>query len=144
MEPGTLFIASDHAGFSLKEFLSDYFQEKGWKVEDLGPQTRDSVDYPSFAHTLCEQVLQTGHKGILICGSGIGMSMAANRHKGIRAALCTLETHARMCRLHNNANVLCLGERITAPALACLLAEIFLMTEFEGGRHQHRIDKIEC
>jgi len=143
MLPGTIYIASDHAGFILKEYLRLWLEEKGWKVEDLGPDSCDSTDYPEYAHKLCKSVLATGHKGILICGSGIGMSMAANRHKGIRAALCTHEFHAVVCRQHNNANVLCLGERVTAPGLAAVLVELFLSTEFEGGRHQHRVEKIE-
>jgi len=143
MMPGTLYIASDHAGFVLKEYLRLALEEKGWKVEDLGPDSCDSTDYPEYAHKLCKNILDTGHKGILICGSGIGMSITANRHKGIRAALCTHEFHAEACRRHNDANVLCLGERITAPDLAVVLVERFLSTEFEGGRHQRRIEKIE-
>jgi ribose 5-phosphate isomerase B len=143
MIPGTVFIASDHAGFGLKEYLRLQLEDKGWKVEDLGPDSRDSTDYPEYAHKLCKNVLATGHKGILICGSGIGMSMAANRHKGIRAALCTHEFHAEASRLHNDANVLCLGERVTAPGLAALLVQRFLSTEFEGGRHLCRVEKIE-
>lgn len=143
MMPGTVYIASDHAGFTLKEHLRLWLESQGWKVEDMGPLSRDSTDYPPYAHALCENVLATGHKGILVCGSGIGMSMAANRHKGIRAALCTHEFHADACRRHNNANVLCLGERVTAPGLAAILAEIFLGTDFEGGRHQRRVEMIE-
>jgi ribose 5-phosphate isomerase B len=143
MIPGTLYIASDHAGFILKEYLHLALEEKGWKVEDLGPASPDTTDYPDYAHKLCKNILDTGHKGILICGSGIGMSITANRHKGIRAALCTHELHAEVCRRHNDANVLCLGERITAPGLAAVLVQRFLDTEFEGGRHQHRLDKIE-
>jgi len=140
---GTLNIASDLAGFVLKEALRLALEENGWKVEDLGPASRDSTDYPDLAHKLCQNVLATGHKGILICGSGIGMSITANRHKGIRAALCTHEFQAEACRRHNDANVLCLGERVTALGLAGALVERFLSTEFEGGRHQRRIDKIE-
>lgn len=143
MLPGTMYIASDHAGFTLKEHLRLGLGKKGWKVEDLGPHSDASTDYPDYARTLCEKVLSTAHKGVLICGSGIGMSMAANRHRGIRAALCTHEVHADVCRRHNDANVLCLGGRITAPALAELLVERFLGTAFEGGRHQKRVDKIE-
>ncbi len=144
MLPGTLYIASDHAGFSLKEQLRAQFESRGWKVEDLGTRAPESTDYPAYAHDLCKRVLETGHKGILICGSGIGMCMSANRHKGIRAALCTHEFQAEACRKHNDANVLCLGERITAPALALTLAELFLNTAFEGGRHQKRIAMIDC
>ena len=143
MIPGTLYIASDHAGFALKQSLRLALEEAGWRVEDLGPASPDSADYPDYAHKLCKNVLVAGHKGILICGSGIGMSMAANRHKGIRAALCTHEFHAESCRRHNDANVLCLGERVTAPGLAIVLAQRFLSTEFEGGRHQRRVEKID-
>ena len=143
MLPGTIYIASDHAGFTLKEHLRLWLEEQGWKVEDLGTGSCDSADYPPFAHELCRNVLATGHKGVLVCGSGIGMSMAANRHKGIRAALCTHEFHAVTCRQHNDANVLCLGERVTAPGLARILTGLFLSTEFEGGRHQQRVGLLE-
>ncbi|MDR0339442.1 MAG: ribose 5-phosphate isomerase B [Desulfovibrio sp.] len=143
MPPGTLFIASDHAGVKMKAELVRFLENKGWKVEDLGAHSSDSVDYPEYAHRLCAEVLATGRKGILICGTGIGMCMAANRHKGIRAALCTHEFQAKSSRGHNDANVLCLAERITAPALACVMADIFLQGEFEGGRHQRRVERIE-
>lgn len=143
MLPSFLYIASDHAGYSLKTSLVAHLERKGWKVEDLGTHSRESCDYPQYAHSLCEKVLETGHKGILICGSGIGMSIAANRHKGIRAALCMHEFQARTARLHNNANVLCLAERLTAPALATMMAEIFLEEDFEGGRHEKRVALIE-
>lgn len=139
----TVCIGSDHAGLALKKVLVPLLEQDGWTVEDMGTETGDSCDYPDFAHGVCARVLETGAFGILICGTGLGMSMAANRHKGIRAALCCLEFHARMAREHNNANVLCLGERITAPGLAAELARIFLTTEFAGGRHQRRIEKIE-
>ena len=143
MSSGVIFIASDHAGFTLKRILHNHLENKGWTLRDLGSHSQESCDYPLFADRLCQEVLHTGHKGILICGSGVGMSMAANRHKGIRAALCTHEFHASSTRAHNDANVLCLGERVTAPGLACLLADIFLSTEFEGGRHQRRIDLLD-
>lgn len=139
----TLYIGSDHAGFTLKISLAEALQKAGWTVEDMGASSQASCDYPDFAHAVCARVLETGSFGILICGTGIGMSIAANRHKGIRAALCTHEFHARAARAHNDANVLCLGERVTAPGLAAELAEIFLTTKFEGGRHQRRIEKIE-
>ena len=143
MTPDTVFIASDHAGLSLKQDIVRHLGSKGWKVEDIGTHSRESCDYPLFADRLCAEVLRTGRKGILICGSGIGMSIAANRHKGIRAALCTHEFHASATRAHNDANVLCLGERVTAPGLACILADLFLTTEFEGGRHQRRVDLLD-
>ncbi len=143
MTPGTVFIASDHAGLALKQAVCRHLESKGWKVEDIGTHSQESCDYPMFADRLCENVLRTGSKGILICGSGIGMSIAANRHKGIRAALCTHEFHASATRAHNDANVLCMGERVTAPGLACILADLFLTTEFEGGRHQRRVDLLD-
>jgi ribose 5-phosphate isomerase B len=138
-----LTIASDHAGLSLKNFLLAELRKEGWNVDDMGTHTQASCDYPEFAHAACANVLEKNCPGILVCGTGIGMSMAANRHKGIRAAVCTHEFHARAAREHNNANVLCLGERVTAPGLALELARIFLATEFEGGRHERRTDKIE-
>lgn len=143
MLPSTVYIGSDHAGFSLKEVIKAHLEAAGWKVEDVGAFSKESCDYPVFAHSLCEKVLATGHKGVLICGSGIGMCMAANRHEGIRAALCTHEFQAGTARSHNNANVLCLAERVTAPALACIMAELFLQGEFEGGRHERRVNMIE-
>ena len=143
MLPSLLYIASDHAGYGLKEILKTYLHEKGWKLEDMGAHSHESCDYPVFAHQLCKKVIDTGHKGILICGSGIGMCIAANRHHGIRAALCTHEFQAKVTRNHNDANVLCLAERITAPALACAMADIFLSEEFEGGRHERRVQMIE-
>ena len=143
MLPSTVYIASDHAGFSLKGIIAAYLEEQGWKVEDLGTHSRESCDYPVLAHKLCAEVLSSGHKGILVCGSGIGMSMAANRHAGIRAALCMHEFQAHTARQHNNANVLCLAERLTAPALACIMTDIFLREEFEGGRHEKRVSLIE-
>lgn len=139
----TLYIGSDHAGLALKEALIPALAEDGWQVEDLGAHSKDSCDYPDFAHPVCAKVLETSCPGVLICGTGIGMSMAANRHKGIRAAVCTHEFHVRATREHNNANVLCLGERVTAPGLAVDLARLFLSTEYTAGRHQRRVEKIE-
>lgn len=139
----TLYMGADHAGLTLKKTLIDALGDTGWTVEDLGAYAQERCDYPDFAHRVCDKVLETGSFGILICGTGIGMAITANRHKGIRAALCTHEFHARAARGHNNANVLCLGERVTAPGLAVDLAGIFLATAFEGGRHTGRINKIE-
>lgn len=135
-----VFIGSDHAGYHFKEMLTKHIKERGWDVVDMGTHSTESCDYPDFAHKVCEGVLSEEALGILICGTGIGMSMTANKHQGIRAALCTNEFHARMTRMHNNANVLCLGERVTGPGVACSIADIFLGTDFEGGRHQRRID----
>lgn len=139
-----VYLASDHAGFLLKEALIKHLTPLGLEVVDLGTHSLDSCDYPDMAHRLCDEVLRTQDFGILICGTGIGMSITANRRPGIRAALCTHEFHAKATRAHNNANVLCLGERVTASGLACRLAEIFLSTPFEGGRHQRRIERINA
>ena len=136
-----VFIASDHAGFCLKQILVRHFQEKGHDVFDLGPEQAVSCDYPDSAFKVTDKLLENeGAFGILICGTGIGMSMAANKVKGIRAALATCEFHARACREHNNANILCLGERVTGAGLAVNLADIFLETEFLEGRHLRRIE----
>lgn len=134
-------IASDHAGFNLKSTLRDSF-DFDWI--DLGPESTDSVDYPDYGHKLAEALLDgQADKGILICGSGIGISMAANRHKGVRAALCTNGLMARLSRQHNNANVLVLGERLTGVDVAKDCVNEFMKTEFEGGRHERRVAKID-
>ena len=136
-------IASDHAGFKFKTRISKWLEEQGHNVRDFGPDSEDSVDYTEFAHTVCEAIEQGGTQmGVLICGTGIGMSMAANRHKGIRAALCKDGGTAEMTRRHNNANVLCIGARNTNPAILHDLLGAFFNTEFEGGRHEKRINKI--
>lgn len=135
-------LASDHAGHALKDLLARELPRLGFSVTDHGTDSGESCDYPVFAHKLCDAVLAENGRGILVCGSGIGMSMAANRHDGIRAALCTTELHARLSRLHNDANVLCLGARITGDELALAIVAAFLETGFEGGRHQRRIDQI--
>lgn len=133
-------IGSDHAGYSLKEQLIPFLVGKGYAVNDLGPESAESTDYPLFAKKVCAEVLASQGLGILICGTGIGMSMVANKVPGIRAALCTSEFQARFTRLHNNANVLCLGERVTGPGLACEIVLQFLTNEFEGGRHSKRLE----
>lgn len=143
MSDGPLFIASDHAGFALKSHLCEHLRKRCLKVEDLGVHSGQSADYPDYAHALCSRVLAEGGRGILICGTGLGMCMAANRRQGIRAALCTHEFQARSCREHNDANVLCLGERITAPALAVVMTDLFLSSGFDGGRHEGRVRGIE-
>ncbi|XPV76414.1 MAG: ribose 5-phosphate isomerase B [Desulfovibrio sp.] len=134
-------IGSDHGGFALKEVIVKELQAKGVEVIDEGPDSTASCDYPVFAQKVCEKVLaEDGALGILICGTGLGMSMAANRQAGIRAAMCTNEYMASMCRAHNNANVLCMGERVIGPGLAMNIVDTYLNTEFEGDRHQRRID----
>ena len=138
------FIGTDHAGFEVKPFVIEYLQKKGIEVEDLGTYSTESVDYPDFAHKVAEAVLANeGTKGILICGSGIGMSLAANKHKGIRAALCHDYYTAEMARRHNDANVLCFGARIVGLGVIESILEAWLNHEFEGGRHERRVKKID-
>ena len=137
-----LYIASDHGGFRLKNEIKEHLKLQDIEAEDLGCYTSESCDYPDFAHKLCYKVLEEKAKGILICGTGIGMSIAANRHVGIRASHCTDTFSARMTRLHNDSNVLCLGERITGAGLALDIVDVWLRTDFEGGRHLRRIEKI--
>jgi ribose 5-phosphate isomerase B len=137
-------IASDHAGLGLKADICRLLRSLGIEVEDLGPQDPKSVDYPDYAHLLSRAVSDGRiERGILICGSGIGMSMAANRHPGVRAALCHDAYTAEMARRHNDANVLCIGERTTGPGVAEQIVQIFIDTGFEGERHQRRVAKIE-
>ncbi|MEA1916533.1 MAG: ribose 5-phosphate isomerase B [Campylobacterota bacterium] len=139
-----LFIATDHAGIDLKNYTVDLLKAKGHEVIDLGPFEKSRVDYPDYAHKLCEEVLvNDGTQGILICGSGIGMSIAANKHVGIRAALCHDAYSASMARAHNDANVLCFGERIVGQGVAESIVDSWLSGEFEGGRHGCRVAKIE-
>jgi len=138
------FIGTDHAGFAVKPFVIEYLQKKGIEVEDLGTYSSESVDYPDFAHKVAEAVLANeGTKGILICGSGIGMSLAANKHKGIRAALCHDAYTAEMARRHNDANILCFGERVVGKGVIESILEAWLNAEFEGGRHERRVKKID-
>ena len=137
-----LYIASDHGGFRLKNEIKEHLKLQDIEAEDLGCYTSESCDYPDFAHKLCYKVLEKKAKGILICGTGVGMSIAANRHVGIRASHCTDTFSARMTRLHNDSNVLCLGERITGAGLALDIVDVWLRTDFEGGRHLRRIEKI--
>ena len=137
-----ILIASDHAGFVLKNKLMNYFKKK-FEFIDFGTNSEESVDYPDFAHKLCKQVAKNkNHVGILVCGSGVGMSIAANKNKGIRAALCYSVKNAKLSRLHNDANVITLGERLIKKTVALKCVESFLKTEFEGGRHIKRIKKI--
>ncbi len=138
------FIGSDHAGFEVKPFVIEYLQKKGIEVEDLGTYSNESVDYPDYAHKVAKAVLDNpGSMGILICGSGIGMSLAANKHKGIRAALCHDYYTAEMARRHNNANILCFGARIVGKGEIESILEAWLTHKFEGGRHQRRVEKID-
>ena len=137
--------ASDHAGFPLKNHLAAWLRARGHEVLDLGTHSAESADYPDFGHELARR-LAAGEfeRGLLVCGTGIGISIAANRHPGVRAARCLSEYDARMARAHNDANVLALGERVTGAGLAEAILETFLATTFEGGRHARRVQKIEC
>ena len=134
---------SDHAGLVLRAEVVRVAREKGFEVEDLGPLSGDSVDYPDYARKVAEAVAaRRARFGILVCGTGIGMSIAANKVKGVRAAHCGNELEARMARAHNDANVLCLGERVLGLGLGAAVVTAFLEQPFEGGRHQRRVDKI--
>jgi ribose 5-phosphate isomerase B len=136
-------IASDHAGLELRRELIQALGTLGAEVEDLGPATAESVDYPDFARQVSLAVAEgRAARGVLVCGTGMGMAITANKFPGIRAALCTDEFVARMSRAHNDANVLCLGQRVVGAGLARSILEAFLHTPFEGGRHQRRLDKI--
>lgn len=136
-------LAADHAGFLMKEMVKDYLAGKGYDILDLGTDSAASVDYPDYGHAMGE-VMDAGRaeRGIVICGSGIGISMAANRHASVRAALCTNGLMARLARQHNDANVLALGARIVGEEVAKNCVDVFLSTEFEGGRHQRRVEKL--
>jgi len=138
------FIATDHAGVAIKPNIIDMLEKKGHEVVDLGPANNDRVDYPDYAHKLCLKVLtEPNTQGILICGSGIGMSLAANKNIGIRAALCHDAYTASMARAHNDANVLCFGERIVGLGVAESIIDAWCDGSFEGGRHADRVKKIE-
>jgi ribose 5-phosphate isomerase B len=138
------FVATDHAGIDLKDYTVELLQAKGHEVVDMGPFSKERVDYPDFAHKVAEAVLaEPTAQGILICGSGIGMSMAANRHAGIRAALCHDAYTATVARGHNDANVLCFGERIVGKGVAESIIDAWIAGSFDGGRHCGRVEKIE-
>ena len=138
-----IFISSDHAGYNLKEQIKKRFSKK-YKFQDLGANnSKISVNYPEYAHKLCKRVSRNNkNMGILVCGSGMGMSMAANRHKKIRAAVCYSVKNTKLSRLHNNANIITLGSRLTKKNTAFKCIEVFMKTKFEGGRHKKRVVKI--
>mgnify|MGYP004629806657 FL=1 len=139
-----LVIGCDHGGFELKNIIIKHLQDEGKEVFDVGCFSAESVDYPVIAKELCKKITDgEADLGILVCGTGIGMSMAANKIKGIRAACCSDTFSARLTRNHNNANVLCLGGRVVGPGLALDLVDNFVNAEFEGGRHQRSIDMLE-
>ena len=137
-----IIIASDHGGLKLKNEIIKHLREQNAEVEDFGCYSEESCDYPVYAKSVANEVAVSDSRGILVCGTGIGMSIAANKINGIRAAHCTDTFSARMSRMHNDSDMLCLGERITGTGLALDIVDIWLNTEFEGGRHQKRIDMI--
>jgi ribose 5-phosphate isomerase B len=140
-----IILGSDHAGFGLKEACKKFLERSGvHQIHDAGVFSRESSDYPLIAHTVARAVSRREYdRGILICGSGLGMSMAANRHRGVRAALCHNIYSARLSRLHNDANILAMGERILGEGLALDILDVFLNTAFEGGRHKRRVDQMD-
>ena len=138
-----LIIGSDHAGLELKRELAGVATELGYEVRDVGTHTSDSTDYPDYGHQVASAVAAGEGLGLLVCGTGIGMSMTANRHAGVRAALCGDAYSASMARRHNDANVLCVGARVVGPGLAGEILRAFLSASFEGGRHERRVNKID-
>ena len=138
-----IFISSDHAGYNLKEQIKEKFKNK-YTFQDMGTHnSKISVDYPKFAHKVCRKIGNSSKNiGILVCGSGMGMSMAANKHKNIRAAVCYSVKNTKLSRLHNNANIITLGSRLTKKNTAFKCIEVFMNTKFEGGRHKRRVKKI--
>lgn len=138
-------IGSDHAGFEYKTALITFLNELGYTVQDFGPATADSVDYPDFAHPVSSSVENKENElGVLICGSANGVAITANKHQGIRAAICWLEEISALARQHNDANIVCIPARFIDLDLAKRIVRTFLTTDFEGGRHANRVNKISC
>ncbi len=138
-------IGADHAGFEYKELLKKQLSNLGHETKDFGTHSLDSVDYPDFAHPVANAVEKKEFEiGVLICGSANGVAITANKHQGIRAAICWTEEIASLARQHNNANVVCIPARFVSPELAEKILEKFLTTSFEGGRHENRVNKISC
>ena len=135
-----IIIGCDHGGLELKKEIIKHLNDRNIETVDVGTYTSESCNYPDYAKALCKRI-QSGEfeRGILVCGTGIGMSIAANKHKGIRAACCSDTFSARMTRMHNDANVLCLGGRVVGPGLACDMVDLFVDTDFQGGRHTQRV-----
>lgn len=144
MNTKKVIIGCDHAAYALKGKVIEHLHERGVETVDVGTDSEASCNYPVFAHALCKKI-QAGEAelGILICGTGVGMSMAANKHKGIRAACCADTFSARMTRMHNNANVLCFGARVVGEGLACDMVDLFIDTDYLGGKHEARVAMIE-
>jgi ribose 5-phosphate isomerase B len=137
-------LGSDHAGYEYKEFLKQALTKAGWTVDDKGTNSPDSTDFPDYAHPVANAVeIGSAAAGILVCGSGNGVCMTANKHHGVRAALAWTEDIAKLARQHNNANVLCLPARFVSSQEAQVMVEAFLATAFEGGRHERRVEKID-
>jgi ribose 5-phosphate isomerase B len=137
-------IGADHAGFALKEQVKVRLQQQGHEVKDNGTFSEESTDYPDYAHKTATVVADSGEFGILICGSANGVCMTANKHAGVRAALCWNKEVALLARAHNNANIICLPARFISDAEAFEMVDVFLNTDFEGGRHERRVSKIDC
>lgn len=136
-------IASDHGGYDLKESVIAHLLNDGWEIDDLGPGNEDSVDYPDYGIKLAESITNNKvERGIVICGTGVGMSIVVNRFPGIRGTLCSNVYTAKMCREHNDSNILIMGGRVISKGLASEIVDTWLSTAFEGGRHQRRLDKI--
>ena len=138
-------IGSDHAGYEYKEILKKWLLKKGYELKDFGTHTNESADYPDFAHPVADSVEKNEYElGVLVCGSANGVAITANKHQGIRAAICWNEELASLARLHNNANIVCIPARFISYELAEKITETFLNTPFEGGRHERRVSKISC
>ena len=138
-------IGADHAGFALKESIINHLQKKGFTTQDFGCSSEESIDYPDYAHPVAEFIeSHPGSLGILICGSGNGISMTANKHQGIRSAICWKKEIAALARQHNNANIITLPARFISTEEALEMIDVFFNTDFDGGRHQLRVDKIAC
>ena len=137
-------IGSDHAGSQLKQILINHLQQQGWEPVDFGCPSEESIDYPDYAHPVSEYVEQNKTLGVLICGSGNGISMSANKHQGVRSAICWNKEIAALARQHNNANVLTLPARFITVELGIQITDTFFSTDFEGGRHERRVNKIAC
>lgn len=140
----TIAIGCDHAGFDYKAAIKDYLEEQGWTLQDFGTHSKDSVDYPDFAHPVAHAIeSQQAHYGIVLCGSGNGVAITVNKHAGIRAALCWNKELAQLARQHNDANVLAIPVRFVTQEVALEMVEAFFHSYFEGGRHQRRVNKID-
>lgn len=137
-------IGCDHAGFQLKKVLISHLSEQGWELVDFGCPSEESIDYPDYAHPVAEYVENNNSLGVLICGSGNGISMSANKHQGVRSAICWTKEIAALARQHNNANILSLPARFITIEEGLKISNTFFSTDFEGGRHERRVNKISC